>query len=56
MCRRSSTTRLIIEASHVLQETVGVLLEPERGSAMQALGAASGKVASCRTRVERSRS
>ena len=49
--RRSATTGLITEALRVLQKTVGVLSEPERGAAMQALGIASRRVASCRTRA-----
>ena len=40
----------------MLQEIVGVLSEPEIGSAMQALGTASKRVASCITRTESSRS
>ena len=56
MRRRSATTGLIIEASYVLHETVGVLLEPERGAAMQSLGTALGRVDSCITRATRSRS
>ena len=40
----------------MLQETVGVLLEPERGTAMQALGNALRRVASCIMRAESSRS
>ena len=53
---RSATTGLIMEASFVLQETVGVLSEPERGAAMLALGTASRRVASCKTRAARLRS
>ena len=53
---RSTTTGLTIKALHVLQETVGVLSEPERGAAMQALGTASRRVASCITRATRLRS
>ena len=51
MRRRSATTGLIIEASHMLQETVGVLSEPERGAAIQAMGTALRRVASCRKRA-----
>ena len=56
MRRRSATTGLITEASRVLQETVGVLLEPERGAAMQVLGNASRRVASYITRATSSKS
>ena len=31
MQRNTVTTRLVVHASHVLQETVGVLSDPERG-------------------------
>ena len=51
MRRRSVTTGLIVEASCMLQETVGVLYEPERGAAMLALGTALRRVASCKTSV-----
>ena len=51
MQRRSATTRLIIEASRVLQETVGVLSEPDRGAAMKDLRTASRRVASCKMRA-----
>ena len=51
MRRRSATTRLIMEASRMPQETVGVLSEPERSAAMRALGNASRRVASYKTRV-----
>ena len=40
----------------MFQETVGMLLEPERGVGMQALGTASRRVASCRMRTVISRS
>ena len=56
MQRRSATTELIVKASCVLQEIVGVLSEPERGAAMRSLGTASRRVASCKTRVVSSRS
>ena len=56
MRRRSATTRLIVEASRVLQETVGVLSELERGAAMRALETASRRVASCKTRAASLRS
>ena len=55
MGRRSAATRLTIEALRVLQETVGVLSEPEHGEAMQALGTALRRVASCRTGAASSR-
>ena len=48
---RSATTGLIIEASCVLQETVAVLSEHDHGAAMRALGTASRRVTSCRTRA-----
>ena len=51
MRRRSATTGLIMEASCVLQETVRVFSEPERGAAILALGTVLRKVASCRTRA-----
>ena len=56
MRRKSATTGLIVEASRVIQETVGVLSKTERGAAMQALGTASRRVASYRTRATISRS
>ena len=46
MRRRSATTRLIVEASHVLHETVGVLFDSERDVAMHASGTAVKKVVS----------
>ena len=45
MQRRSATTELIIEALRMLQETVGLLSDPERGAAMRASGTAYGRVA-----------
>ena len=45
-----------MEASWKLQETVGVLSEPERGAAILALGTASRRVATCRKRAASSRS
>ena len=56
MRRRSATNGFIIKDSRVIQETVGVLSEPERGANMQALGTASRRVASCRMRVASSES
>ena len=49
MRRRSATNGLIVDASFVLQETVGVLYEPKHGSAMRASGTDARSVASCRT-------
>ena len=46
MQRKSATTRLMLDASHVLQETVGVLYNPKWGSAMFASGHTSKRVAS----------
>ena len=54
--RRYATTNLIIKALRMLQYTVGVLSEPERGADMRAFGDASRRVASCRTREAISRS
>ena len=51
MRRISAITRLIMEASRVLQETVGVLSGPERGTAMRALGTDLRRVTSCKTRA-----
>ena len=56
MRRRSATNGLIFEALRVLQETVGVLSNPERGAAMHASVTASRRVASWRTIVASSRS
>ena len=56
MQRKSATAGLIVEASCVLQETVGVLSESERGVAMRALGTAPMSLASYKTRVAISRS
>ena len=46
MQRRSATTRLIDEASFVLQETAGVLLYPEQGAASLAISTTTSRVAS----------
>ena len=46
MQRRSATTGLIVDASRVLQEMVGVLSDPERGTAMFASGHTSKRIAS----------
>ena len=56
MRRRSTTNGLIIGDSRMLQDTVGLLLEPECGAAIQALGTALSRVESCRTRSASSRS
>ena len=56
MQRRSTTIMLIIKASRVLQEMVGVLFEPENSAAMRALGTDVRRMASCRTRAASSRS
>ena len=46
MRRISATTRLMVDAYHVLQDTVGVLANPERGPEMFASGEISRRVAS----------
>ena len=56
MWRRSATTGLIMEASRVIKETVGVLSEPEHGAAMQAFGTDLRRMASYKTKAARSRS
>ena len=43
---RSATTGLLLDASRVLQEKMGVLSNPERGAAMVALGHTYRRVAS----------
>ena len=45
MRRRSATTGLIVEASHMLHKTVGVLFYPERGTDMHAVGNDAMRVA-----------
>ena len=40
----------------MLQDTVGMLSEPECGAAMRSLGTASRRVSSCKTRVASLRS
>ena len=47
---------LMVDAYCVIQETVGVLSDPERGAAMFASGHTSRRVASRRTRLTISRS
>ena len=56
MRRTSATTGLIVKASFVLEEIVGVLSGPERGMSMRDSGTFSRRVSSWRTRVEISRS
>ena len=56
MRRRSETTGFMADASLVLQETVGVLSDPDRGAAIVAYGHVSSRVASWRTRAASSRS
>ena len=56
MRRRSTTTGLMVDASQVLQEMVGMLSYPERGAAIFASGHVSRRVASWRTRAESLRS
>ena len=46
MHRRSATTRLIANASFVLQETVGLLSDPEVGASILTAGTAASRVAS----------
>ena len=46
MQRRSATTGLIVYTSYVLQNTVGVLSDPEWGADMFASGQSSRRVAS----------
>ena len=55
MQSRSATIRLIMEASRMLHETVGVLSNPEHGVAMRASGTTGRIVALLRTRVASSR-
>ena len=56
MRSRSVTTKLMVDASRVLQETVGVLSNPERGAAIVASGHTSRRVALGRTRAASLRS
>ena len=46
MRRRSETYGLIVDASHVLQDSIGVLSNPERGAAMFASEQTFRRVAS----------
>ena len=55
MQRRSATIGLILVASLVLQETVGVLSDPERGGTMRASSTSTRSVASCRISADSSR-
>ena len=50
MRRRSATNGLIVDASRMLYETVGVLSETERGTATHASGIAARRVALWRRR------
>ena len=56
MQRWSVTTRLVVEASCMLHDTVGVLSDLDRGAAMRAVGTDTMNVASQRTRAVSSRS
>ena len=56
MQRRSATTGSIMEALCAIQETVGVLSDPERSAAMHASGNVSRRVYLWRTRATISRS
>ena len=51
MQRRSATTGFIVKALRVLHEMVGVLSDPERGTAMRVVGTAAMRVALWRTRT-----
>ena len=51
MQRWSTATGLMVDASQVLQETVGVLSNPGRGAAIVASGHVSRRVALWRTRA-----
>ena len=54
--RRSATTSFIVEASFVLQETEGVLSNPEQGVARLVPDTAASSVASWRAGMAKSRS
>ena len=56
MQRRSATTSLMVDASRVLQETVGGLSGIEKSAAMLASGNVANIVALCRTRTTKFRS
>ena len=51
MRRRPETTGLVVDASLVLQETVGMLYDSDRGASIVASRHVSSRVASWRTRV-----
>ena len=53
MRRRSETTGLMVDASCVLQDTVGVLSDPDQGAPMFASGHTSRRVSSWITRSAR---
>ena len=55
MRSRSVTTRLIVYDFHVIQETVGLLSDTERGTSMFASGHTSRKLSSLRMRAAISR-
>ena len=55
MQRSSTTTGFIVKSSCVLHEMVGVLSDPEHGTAMCAVGTAARMVASWRTSMASSR-
>ena len=56
MGKRSATTRLIIKASLVPQETAGVISNLERGAVMRASETDARSVASCRKSTDSYRS
>ena len=56
MRRRPETTGLVVDASLVLQETVGMLSDPDQGVDIFFSGHISSRVASWRTRAASSRS
>ena len=51
MQRRSATTRLIVKASRMLQETVGISSDLGCGADMNVSGTTASRVASWRTRA-----
>ena len=55
MRRRYTATDMMVDASCVLQETVGMLSNPEKGAAMIASGNSTRRVASRRMRETISR-
>ena len=56
MQRRSANTGLVVNASRVLQETVGVFSDPKRGAAIVVSGQILRRVDLWRTRAASSRS